>query len=277
MKNLLNDPRVSWHAIGMHKERRSLPGLLAPLRRLTESSRRLFEAPTQRFELNNEFYSIPRFLFVGPGQGSTFIRIGIFAGIHGDEIAGSLAAVELVRQLEEKPELGRGYELYVYPVTNPTGFEDNTRFSRRGKDLNREFWKDSREAEIRILEEQLKEQHFQGLISLHADDTSDGLYGFVRGATLTRDVLAPALEKASTHLPRNFNKIIDGFAAHNGIITKGYEGILSAPPSARQKPFEVVLETPQLAPLDKQVEAHVSAVLTMLETYRSFISYSADL
>lgn len=277
MKNLLNDPRNLWHATGMHKERRSIPGLLAPIRALTETSKRLFEAPTERFELNNEFYTIPRFLFVGPGQGSSFIRVGIFAGIHGDEIAGTLAAVEILKKLEARPELGRGYEIYVYPVINPTGFEDNTRFSRRGKDLNREFWNHSRESEIQILEAQLREYRFQGLISLHADDTSDGLYGFVRGATLTREVLAPALEKASTHLPRNFNKIIDGFAAHNSIIKKGYNGILTAPPATKPKPFEVVLETPQLAPIEKQVEAHVIAVLTMLETYRSFISYSADL
>ncbi len=277
MKALQTKPQTPWQAVSLYKERRSISSLLAPLRARVENSHRLFEAPSQRFEHSNEFYAIPRFLFVGPSQGSEYIRIGLFAGIHGDEVAGTLAALELLKYLDENPQLARGYELFVYPVTNPTGFEDNTRFSRRGKDLNREFWKNSRESEIQFLEQQLIENHFQGIISLHADDTSEGLYGFVKGATLTRDVLAPALLAASIHLPFNYNKTIDGFAAQDGIITKGYDGILTAPLSSKIKPFEIVLETPQLAPLDKQVEANVTAVLSMLETYRSFISYSADL
>lgn len=275
MKTLLNDSSTS-NFRKASKERRSLQELLSPLQGLKDSYR-IFEAQTQRFEVDHDQYTIPRYLFIGPKYGSSFIRVGIFAGIHGDEVAGSLAAVELIRQLALKPELARGYELSIYPVTNPTGYEDNTRFSRRGKDLNREFWKKSREVEVQILETELNTQIFQGLISLHADDTSDGIYGFVRGASLTRDVLAPALAKASTHLPLNYSKIIDGFTAHNGIIMKGYEGILTAPPTTKQKPFEIVLETPQLAPIEKQVQAHVTAMLSMLETYHSFISYSADL
>ena len=34
------------------------------------------------------------------------------------------------------------------------------------------------------------------LIALHADDTTDGLYGFAKGHQLTRHVLEPALEAA---------------------------------------------------------------------------------
>jgi hypothetical protein len=251
--------------------------LLAPLQDLLLESSRLYAAPLPRFESANTFHTLPRYLFVGPGAGSTFIRVGVFAGIHGDEIAGSLAAVELLRRLHQNPEPARGFELFVYPVCNPTGYEDRTRHSRSGKDLNREFWRRSREPEVRLLESEIRNLRFQGIVSLHADDTSDGLYGFARGATLTRDVLSPALAAAEAHLPRNHDAVIDGFAAAHGIIDTGYTGILGAPPAVRNKPFEIVFETPQRAPVRAQVDAHVAAVLTMLETYRSFISYGADL
>jgi len=65
-----------------------------------------------------------------------------------------------------------------------------------GLDLNREFWKSSAEAEVQALEHELRTQRFSGIIQLHADDTSEGIYGFVRGHTLTENLLRPALCEA---------------------------------------------------------------------------------
>jgi len=109
-----------------------------------------------------------------------------------------------------------------------------TRLSRTGKDLNREFWKDSQEVEVRLLENEIRSEKLHGLISLHADDTSDGMYGFVRGAVLSKGLLEPALKAAETVLPRNRNAIIDGFPAEEGIISECYEGILTSPPELPQ-------------------------------------------
>src|SRR2546425_6402839 len=53
-------------------------------------------------------------------------------------------------------------------------------------------------------------------------------------------------------LPRNQNDIIDGFNARHGIIREGYQGVLSAPPSVRPRPFEIILETPKAAPRYQQ-------------------------
>ncbi|MDX6767253.1 MAG: succinylglutamate desuccinylase/aspartoacylase family protein [Candidatus Methylacidiphilales bacterium] len=260
------------------RNRRAVSDLTARARALAARSGRLFYSPLRPVDLGaGRDYAMPRFLFIGPGQGAAFLRLGIFAGIHGDEEAGCLAAMALLEHLVAEPEHARGYEIFIYPVCNPTGYEDGTRFNRRGADLNREFWKQSFHPEVRVLEEELSGMHFDGLVALHADDTSEGTYGFVRGAALTRHVLLPALEAAEAHLPRNSDRIIDGFQAANGIITGGYGGILSAPPQANPQPFEIVFETPQMAPLGLQVGAHVAALLSVLETYRSFISYGQDL
>ncbi len=88
-------------------------------------------------------YSLPRYVFLGPKGGGDTIRIGIFATVHGDEPEGALGLVRFISALERNPDIAKGYALFIYPMCNPTGFEDNTRHSRAGVDLNREFWVDS--------------------------------------------------------------------------------------------------------------------------------------
>jgi murein peptide amidase A len=222
-------------------------------------------------------FRLERFIFDGPHGGGDAIRIGFFAGIHGDEQAGAHAVVEFARRLARDPAIAEGYQLFFYPICNPAGFNVGSRFSASGKDLNREFWKNSAEPEVVLLEREIHEHHFHGLVAFHADDTSDGLYGFVRGAVLARSLLEPALCAGETVLPRNRAPIIDGFPAENGIISQCYDGILTSPPKLENTPFEIILETPQHAPESSQIEACVSASQAILVEYRKFISFAADL
>ena len=57
---------------------------------------------------------------------------------------------------------------------------------------------------------------------------------------------------------------IDGFPAQNGIINGGYSGMLSGPPDARPRPFEIVLETPRTPPTYLKEAAFVAALRTIL-------------
>lgn len=212
-----------------------------------------------------------------PARSGHGIKIGIFAGLHGDEEAGTLAVHDLVRWASGKPAELADYELHFYPACNPTGCDARTRHSHRGLDLNREFWVGSSEPEIKYLEGQLRTEQYEGIIQLHSDDTSHGCYGFVSGALLSEHVLAPALAACEPLLPLNHGPVIDGFAAERGIIKDGYEGVLCAPPEQRPRPFEVVFETPALAPLSRQVEATVIAVKTILAEYRQLQAYAANL
>jgi protein MpaA len=209
-----------------------------------------------------------------PGHG---IKIGIFAGIHGDEEAGTLATQELIRWAAETPEELHDYELHFFPVCNPTGRALGTRHSHSGLDLNREFWFGSTEPEVIHLEGELRRECYEGIISLHSDDTSDGCYGFVSGALLSEHLLEPALQAASQFLPRNEQSVIDGFPAARGIIKEGYLGILSAPPEQRPHALEIVFETPALAPMGAQVMATVVAVKKILAEYRELQAYAANL
>jgi protein MpaA len=217
-------------------------------------------------------YELHRFTLRGASDGNTTVRLGLFATIHGDEPQGASALVELAKTARIRPEIFRGYEIQLYPLCNPTGYEDNTRHSRRGEDLNRQFWRGSTEPEVLILEREIAARSFHGIVSLHADDTSDGVYGFVRGSTISRELLSPALVAAAKHLPVNRSPVIDGFRAHDGIIDEGYEGILSAG-EIEPRPFEIVFETPALAPVEGQIAAAAAALESIVSRYRAMLSF----
>jgi protein MpaA len=223
-----------------------------------------------------EGITIQKIIRRGDSRASAF-KFGIFAGIHGDEPAGVLATLELARWAAEQPEALRDFELHFYPVCNPSGYHLGQRHNQNDLDLNREFWLGSRQPEVLFLERELRQERYDGIIALHADDECDGCYGFVSGALLSEHLLRPALAAANVHLPACAQPMIDGFMADEGIIRQGYLGILGAPPEQRPQALEIVFETPALAPLEQQVAATVAAVKTMLAAYRQLQAYAANL
>jgi hypothetical protein len=257
--------------------RRSLSRLLEPLDQAAAGSIHLIADHGARFKRGDETYELSRYLFMGPRAGDEALRIGIFAGVHGDEPEGVHALIRFVLALESQADLAAGYRLFVYPVCNPTGYENGTRQARNGGDLNREFWRGSREPEVRLLQSELVAHALDGIIALHTDDTSHGFYGFANGATLTQHLIEPALRAAEEFLPRNGHDRIDGFRARNGIIRHNFEGVLSAPPKVRPRPFEITLESPRAAPNYLKEAAFVAALQTILTRYREFIAYAPNL
>jgi protein MpaA len=248
--------------------RRSLRPILDPLDRLAAQSGHFIGASHGQFERDGQSYSLPRYLYLGPKGGGDVIRIGIFATLHGDEPEGALALPRLIHTLDRDREIAAGYALFIYPLCNPTGFEDNTRHARSGLDLNRQFWRQTDQPEVRFLESEIWMQSFHGIITLHSDDTSHGLYAFAKGNVHSKHLIQPALLEAGRFLPRNHGARIDGFNAESGIIHDGYPGMLQSIPGLSHPPFEITLETPQKAPLHRQVDALVAAIRTILVEYR---------
>jgi hypothetical protein len=250
---------------------------LTPLETVAEHSTHFIGGTLGQFESDGRTYRLPRYIYLGRKGGGDTVRLGIFATVHGDEPEGALALTRFVNLLESQPEIAQGYALFLYPVCNPTGFEDRTRHSRSGKDLNREFWTQSPELEVRYLEQEICLHSFDGIVTLHSDDTSDGLYGFVSGSVHSENLLEPALREAGQFLPRNHKRVIDGFPARRGIITAGYPGVLKSLPGLRQPPFEITLETPQRAPLHRQIDAFAAALKTILIEYRYLMAIAQNI
>ena len=135
----------------------------------------------------------------------------------------------------------------------------------------------ARKADLSQMERELREHRFDGIVTLHADDTCNGLYGYAHGRVLNESLLRPALDAASRILPRDTRASIDGFVATESILRDCFGGVLAAPPDQAPHPFDLIFETPALAPLDRQVDATVVALHTILGEYRKFIAYAQDL
>jgi len=226
------------------------------------------------FERDGFQFSIDKYVCFGPREDDAERKvIGVFGGIHGDERAGTMTCFQLMQDFAARPEYLSGYELHVYPGCNPHGLL----FGRRSNgqvDLNRAFWQNSQEEEIRVLEEELRRQRHDGLISLHADADSSGIYGYAQGREISAHLLEPALRRASKIFPVNTSPIIDGFHSADGLIEDCFRGILSPPPQLRGWPFEIVFETPGRASLAQQADAGKAAVLAILDQYKAFLAHS---
>lgn len=219
---------------------------------------------------------IPKMVCRPQGGGESW-KFAVFGGMHGDEVAGMEASRRLAEWAVTQPDELRDFELHIYPVCNPSGSMVGTRHTMTGHDLNREFWVGSALPEVAYLEGELRREAYDGIISLHTDDESAGIYGFVSGALLSHQILEPALVAAGRIIPRNPSPYIDGFAAEGGIIREGYFGVLSAPPEQRPHAMEIVFEVPDFVRLDLQVEASIVAVKTILAEYRRLQSFAPNI
>jgi len=251
--------------------RRSISGFLAGLSAEVATSDHLFYTPVGSFARKGGRYRLARYVFLGPGSDDDPIRLGIFAGIHGDEPQGSEALVRFLLRLNLEPERARGYQIFAYPICNPTGFEDDTHFSRSGADLNHEFWQGSRQPEVYYLERELGVTGFHGVISLHTED-SEGFYAHSRSEIIGKALVQPALAAASRFLPLTGRPVRSKCAAAEATGRACHEGVLVNHGDLPSRPFEIVLETPQSAPDEAQIDAAVVALESILAEYRPFLA-----
>jgi hypothetical protein len=94
---------------------------------------------------------------------------------------------------------------------------------------------------------------------------------------LSRTHPRTAPPKRAPALPVNAAPTIDGFHAIEGIVRTCYDGVLSAVPGTTPAPFEIILESPQLAPIALQCAATVLALGEITRHSRRRISYAANL
>jgi murein peptide amidase A len=197
------------------------------------------------------------------------LRIYLSAGIHGDEPAGPVAALRLLRE-NHWPE---NAELWFCPCLNPTGFALNRRENAAGRDLNRDY-RHGETAEVRAhiawLERQPK---FDLCLCLHEDWESHGFYIY----ELNPDHRPSLAETMMAHIgkvcPIDPSAFIEGREAKGGIIRPNLDP-RTRPQWAEafylivnKTRYSCTLEAPSDFPLPTRVNALVTGVNTALETF----------
>ena len=141
-------------------------------------------------------------------------RVYISTGIHGDEPAGPLAALQLVR---ENPWPGDA-ALWLCPCLNPSGFPLNRRENSAGIDLNRDY-RHLQSAEAGAHAEWLARQpEFDLALCLHEDWESRGFYLYELNPDHRPAPAEHIIASVAAVCPVDPSPVIEGRPAQNGII-----------------------------------------------------------
>ena len=251
--------------------------LLKPLLDLVGNSENLIGGSVGQFLVDQSVFQIPRFIFMGPTGGGDTIRLGIFAGLHGDDPEGAEALVELLQELETAPQAARGFHIYAYPICNPIGFVVRTRSNAAGEDLAGQFWSGSSQPEVYYLERELGVLHFHGVISLRTQNHSSGFLVNTKSDILNRALAQPAIQATQRFLPGSILKaesVADSFYA---LPKASLPDFLTVTDELDLSPFELHIGIPKHAPQPSQIHGTVGALKEILDSYRSLLSIGQNL
>ena len=197
---------------------------------------------------------------------SACARVYISMGIHGDEPAGPLAALQL---LQEDPWPAEA-AIWLCPCLNPAGFALNRRENGQGMDLNRDY-RHLQSAEVRAHVEWLQRQPpFDLSLCLHEDWEAGGFYVYELNPDQKPSFAEKIIEAAGKACPIETSPLIEGRTARNGIIRPDLN-----PAERPQWPeafylithktrLSYTLEAPSDFPLPARVAALVGAVRAVL-------------
>lgn len=156
----------------------------------------------------------PIFLAYHRESPSSRVRVYLSAGIHGDEPAGPLAALQLFQDDSWPGDVA----LWICPCLNPSGFPLNRRENAQGIDLNRDY-RHLESQEVRAHIEWLQRQpSFDLTLCLHEDWESNGFYLYEVNPAGRPSLAEKIIEAVSQVCPIDTSPVIETWDASAGVI-----------------------------------------------------------
>lgn len=132
-------------------------------------------------------------------------RLVVVAGVHGNEVAGGLAASEILLDARAHPQVYRGLDVHLVAPANPVGLTHGSRYNAEGCDVNRDFGA-FETVEARAIRDAIEESEPDLVLSLH-EGPHDGFFVLATRSTpssFTRAV-ATALRSSGVELATHSN------------------------------------------------------------------------
>ena len=189
-------------------------------------------------------------------------RVYLSSGVHGDEPAGPMALLELLRRNSFRDDV----EYSILPVINPLGLQAGTRENGDGVDINRSYGPVPTTPEAKAHQSWLEDRRFDLAVCLHEDYEVQGFYLYElspvylpdRHAARTNSRPSPAralLSAGAAHLPVELQPWIDEMPNEKGLMQPPRDHLHSwveALPEAihllrRHTPWCFTTETPSRA------------------------------
>jgi len=187
-------------------------------------------------------------------------------GIHGDEISGPLAILELVRRFD-RTRLRR-IRVILLPVANPWGFDHGRRNNAAGRNLNRGFRRARLTGESRLLHGAVAKARPDLFLSLHEDDVEPSLYMYAYGdhgqASPVRQIIKTAGRR---HLPLSKSRRIERRPVSDGVIFNVDDGSFEHRVRLDGAVESICLELPDRRPLVRRIKAAVAVMSSLVRHY----------
>jgi hypothetical protein len=189
-------------------------------------------------------------------------RFYLSTGIHGDEPAGPLAALRLLRENRWPHNL----KIWMCPCLNPIGFTLNTRENAKGLDLNRGYLNSMSEEIIAHIAWLERQPMFDLCMLLHEDWESQGFYLYEQNPDKRPPLAEKIIDAVEKVCPIDRSEIIEGRPARGGIVRPNIdprsrpdwpEAFYLITHKTRQS---YTVEAPSDFPLQTRVEALMAAV-----------------
>lgn len=195
-------------------------------------------------------------------------RVYLSTGIHGDEPAGPLAIVQLLKE----NIWPAGVDIFLCPCLNPTGFSLNRRENATGIDLNRDY-RDLQTGETRGHTEWLRRKpRFDVSVCLHEDWEAKGFYLYELNPDDQPSFAKKIISRVAEICPIDRSATIDSWTAENGVIhpdkdpfdrPQWPESLFLITNKTR---LSYTLESPSSLPIQTRVAAQIKAVRAVLDS-----------
>jgi len=264
LKSYYSPPILGAAALKHPKSGSRTVKVLRRLDQLSQTREHLYSTPIST-AAHHKLSQIPRYVFVGDQPGESQIRLGIFAGLRGDDNAGPKAIAAFIDDLVVFPYLGRAFRIYAYPIVNPVSFETETPFTQSGCNLINEIGRKVKSPEAYLIERELFVVQFQGLIVIHTAEEIEGLQAGVYGANLHDTLVSPILSSLRSFFPTAEHSVVDSSWS------------LTADAGLKQRPFELTLRIPSsgwqtLYSIGLRIALH-----TAVDRYRSYLAQANNI
>jgi hypothetical protein len=204
----------------------------------------------------------------GPGAPALYFS----AGIHGDEVSGPFALLEMLRRLD----FFAAFDVVMFPILNPDGLLKNIRTNADGIDLNRDY-RNSKSAEILSHIAALEPLgRFAAAMMLHEDFEGVGAYLYELNDELRPTLGQEIIAAMGRHVPIDTRPEIEEVRANHGVLQRGDLVAKLGPIEDRPEWPEAIYllvhhtrvayttETPKPFPLAARVAAQVAAAQALM-------------
>jgi murein peptide amidase A len=246
------------------KVERPAANLLGRLDQLSQKRKHLYSSPIS-LPSRHKPTKIPRYIFIGDQPGESAIRLGIFAGLRGDDIAGSQAIVQFIDDLVTFPSLGSAFRIYAYPMMNLPGLATAPPPKQSDQSPIHEPGSQLKFPEAHLFKREIFVVQFHGLVLIHSANEQEGLRAGVFGANLREALVFPILSSLQSIIPTA------ELAAPDFPLSPTGDAVL------KQKPFELTLSIPQSGWQSLYSMALRIALHTLVDRYRSHLAHANNI